>query len=299
MVPFVQSIKSYDRLAQLHNIMMTLSQVEPLLVCKISIFVLKKKMRLLTTFALVTTLVFSLSSQNNSGMIIYLDKMNIHKSLPPEMEAMKERIPEFRESKKVLYFNSEEALYKPKPKTEAEKKEQQEFRGEGRRGRRGGRFGGRNAKNQYYTSISDGLYVDFRNLFGKDFLIEGERKPLKWKITGEQKQVGSYLCQKATFQDSTENIVAWFTPMIPVPAGPNNYNGLPGMILHMDFDDGIRQITAMDITLQALEEDAIIRPSEGKKVTEEEFDKIREEKMKEREEEFGGRGGPGFRRFRG
>ena len=140
--------------------------------------------------------------------------------------------------------------------------------------------------------------MDSRNLFGKDFLIEGERNPIKWKITGEQKQVGSYLCQKATFQDSTANIVAWFTPMIPVAAGPNQYNGLPGMMLHMDFDEGIRQITATNIELKALEDGAITKPSKGKKVTEEEFNTMREEKIKEREEEFGGRGGR-FRRFGG
>ena len=94
--------------------------------------------------------------------------------------------------------------------------------------------------------------------------------------------------------------MAWFTPMIPVPSGPNQYNGLPGMILHMDFDDGIRQITAVDIVLKDLEKDLIVKPTKGKKVSEEEFDKIREEKIKEMEEEFGGRGGRGrFGGFRG
>ena len=248
---------------------------------------------------MVLFLATQLIGQNNSGEIVYLDKINIHKNLPPEMEAMKERIPEFRESNKILYFNSQEALYKSKPKTEADKQKQQEFRGEGRRGRRGGRFGGNRGNNEYYTSISDGVSLDSRNLFGKDFLIEGERSPLKWKITGEQKQVGSYLCQKATFQDTTTSIVAWFTPMIPVPAGPDSYNGLPGMILHMDFDEGSRQITATDISLKELEAELITRPTKGEKISDEEFKKLREEKIKEREEEFGGRGGGRFRRFGG
>ncbi len=251
------------------------------------------------SMAILALLASQLLAQNNSGEIVYLDKINIHKNLPAEMEAMKARIPEFRESKKILLFNSQEALYKAKPKTEAEKQKQQEFRGEGRRGgRRGGRFGGR-GNSEYYTSIADAVSVDSKNLFGKDFLIEGERSPLKWKITGEQKQVGSYLCQKATFQDSTRNIVAWFTPMIPVPAGPDSYNGLPGLILHMDFDEGSRQITATDIELKTLEADVIVRPTKGEKITEEEFKTLREEKIKEMEEEFGGRAGGRFRRFGG
>ncbi len=242
---------------------------------------------------LIITLTLScniLISQNNTGEIVYEDKRNLHKNLPPEMEAMKDRIPEFRKSKKILYFNSEEALYINKPKDEKEAKAQQEFRGEGRRGRRGGRFG-RNENNKFYTSIADGQSIDFRNFFGKDFLIEGSRESLKWKITGDQKQVGSYLCQKATFQDSTQSIVAWFTPMIPVSSGPDNYFGLPGMILHMDFDGGTRQITAIDISLKALEPDVIVKPTDGKKITEEDFNKMREEKIKEMEEEYGGKGG--------
>ena len=211
------------------------------------------------------------------------------------MEAMKDRIPEFRENKKILYFNSGEALYVNKPKTEEEVKAQQEFRGEGRGGR--GRRFGRNDNNKFYTNFKAKESIDSRNFFGKDFLITGQRESLKWKVTGEQKQVGSYLCQKATFQDSTQNIVAWFTPMIPVSSGPDDYFGLPGLILHMDFDDGIRQITATDIALKELTSDVIVRPSKGKKVTKKEFDEMREEKIKEREEEFGGRGGG--RRFRG
>ncbi len=243
------------------------------------------------TFILTFILSFTsfINSQNTSGEIIYEEKVNIHKSLPPEMEAMKDRIPEFRENKKILYFNPSEALYVNKPKTEEEIKAQQEFRGEGRRGR-GRRFRG-NDNNKFYTNFSDKESIDSRNFFGKDFLITGERTPLKWKITGEQKQVGSYLCQKATYQDSTQNIEAWFTPMIPVSSGPDDYFGLPGLILHMDFDDGIRQITAIDIKSMELPTDAIVKPTKGKKVTKEEFDKIREEKIKEREEEFGRSGG--------
>ena len=239
-------------------------------------------------------------AQNNTGEIVYVDKVNIHKSLPPEMEAMKDRIPEFRESKKILYFNAAEALYINKPRDEADRQQQQEFRGEGRGRRGGGRFGGRNNDNKYYTNFAEGSAVDSRNFFGKDFLIEGSRESLKWKITGEQKQVGSYLCQKATFQDTSQSIEVWFTPMIPVSSGPDDYFGLPGMILHMDFDSGTRQITATDISLKALAEEQIIRPTKGKKVTRDEFTEIRDEKIKEMEEEFGGRPGGGgrFGRFR-
>lgn len=236
----------------------------------------------------------SVSAQNNSGEILYVDKVNLHKNLPPEREAFKDRIPEFRETKKILYFNSQEALYTTKPKSEAELKQQREFRGERRRGR--SRYRGQANNNKYYTDLRQATSVDSRNFFGKDFLIEGSRTPLKWKITGDQKQVGVYLCQKAIYQDSSRSIVAWFTPMIPVSSGPDDFFGLPGMILHLDIDDGSRQITATEISLKELEEGAIQKPTKGKKISETEFNKIREEKIKEREKEFGSRGGRrGFR----
>ena len=256
-------------------------------------------MKIYTLLFFIAFCASHITSQTNSGEIVYLDKTNVHKSLPPEMEAMKDRVPEFRESEKILYFNGAEALYITKPKDESAKPEQQEFRGEGRGGRGRGRRFGRNNNNKYYTNIAAGTSVDSRNFFGKDFLIEGAREALKWKITGEQKQVGIYLCQKATFQDSTQNIVAWFTPMIPVPSGPDNYFGLPGMILHLDFDSGLRQITAMDISLKELEADQIVKPTKGKKVSQAEFKSIRDEKNKEMEAEFGDNRGRMMRMMRG
>jgi GLPGLI family protein len=229
-------------------------------------------------------------SQNNEGSVVYEDKFNIHKNLPPEMEAMKDRIPEFRTSKKILSFNGTEALYK---ELKEDKPEQQEFRGEGRRMRRN-----RDANNEYYTSLTDNNSIDKREFFGKEFLIEGERTALKWKITGDQKQVGSYLCQKAMYKDSTSTTIAWFTPMIPVASGPDDYFGLPGLVLHVDINDGERLITAQNIELKELEEGTIVKPTSGKKITKEEFDVMRKEKMKEMEQEYGGSGNRRFR-FRG
>ena len=232
-------------------------------------------------------------AQNNQGEIIYEQKINIWKNLPPEMEGMKENIPEFRTSKSSLLFTSEETYYTPKERTKEEKEKARERRaGEGRRGRRGrGRGGrGRGGKEKSHYNISENLVKSSSDFFGKQFLISGPPKTYKWKITGKQKQVGEFLCQEAVYQDTTETIKAWFTPMIPVAAGPNTYCGLPGMILHMDFNDGDRTITAIDVQLKEIDPALIIEPTEGKKVTRTEFEKIKEEKMEEMKQEYGGEG---------
>ena len=245
-----------------------------------------------TSLILILFFGINLIAQNTEGIVTYEDKRNIHKTMPPEMEAMKDRIPEFRSSESILYFNAEEAVYKNVKK---EKKKNEEFRGEGRRRR----WGRQNANNIYYTDLKEKTSVDSREFFGKKFLIEGARGARKWKITGDQKMVGDYICQKAEFKDSTENIVVWFTPMVPVSTGPGNFYGLPGLILHVDINDGERLITAQGIELQELEEGIIARPTEGEKISDTDFAELRDKKMEEMRQERGGKGGFGRRFGRG
>jgi hypothetical protein len=62
------------------------------------------------------------------------------------------------------------------------------------------------------------------------------------------------------------------------------------MILQINVNSGERMITATEILLDTVDTSLIIAPKKGKEVTAEEFEKIREEKMKE----MGGQpGGPG------
>lgn len=242
---------------------------------------------LITLFLNIT-----LFAQSNQGEILYQEKVNVHKSLPPEMEHRKADIPEFRTIEKVLYFNPEETYYTRLPKEK--RKNEEEFRESGRRRGRGMR-GGRGGEGKLYTDVKGQQSIESVEFFGKKFLIDGSTKKYTWKITGEQKQVGSYLCQKAEYQDSTEHIIAWFTPMIPLSAGPSKYNGLPGLILHVDINDGDQQITAQNIELKVIEEALIVKPTEGDQISREDFDKLRDEKMEEMKKEFGGREGRGMR----
>jgi GLPGLI family protein len=228
-------------------------------------------------------------SQNNEGEIVFEEKINIHRSLPPEMEGMKDNIPEFRSSKHLLLFNAGETLYKAKEKTEEEKAEEQEYRSSGHRRGMHMRFGrGRDAKSAVYTDLSKNITLSSTEFFGKQFLINGTVDTLEWKVSGKQKQVGSYLCMEAIHKDTAETVIVWFTPMIPVQAGPAGYTGLPGMILHVDINDGERMLTALNVQLKSLEEGAIVQPTEGKPITQEDFKVLREEKMEEMRNEYGG-----------
>ena len=219
------------------------------------------------------------SAQNNEGTIIYEEKVNIHKRLPIEMEAMKASIPEYKTSKHQLTFKIDKSIYVYL------KEEIKEVNGDIKR-RKAMRFGGRNGGNRY-ADLSNNMVLATRDLMGKKFLVRGEPTKYKWKLTGKNKQVGSYLCQEATWQDSTRQIVAWFTPMIPFQGGPGDFTGLPGMILHLDINDGEKEITAMEISLGSIDDTLLIKPTEGKGVSQEEYDRMRIEKMEEMKKEYG------------
>lgn len=245
-----------------------------------TIHTLKKGLTLLIA---ILTLTVSYG-QNTSGTVTYEQKINIHKNLPLEMEGMKDRIPEFRTTNHKLSFDTDKVAY------EQVKREETDNDSSNRRRRgRGGRFGSRDGGKRF-ANLSTNTVVATRDLMGKKFLVKGEPTDYKWKMTGKSKQVGSYLCQEATWQDSTTQIVAWFTPMIPVQAGPGDYTGLPGLILHMDIDDGEREITATDIQLGSVDAAVLVEPTEGEEVTQEEWEAIRDEKMEEMKKEFGGKG---------
>ncbi len=64
--------------------------------------------------------------------------------------------------------------------------------------------------------------------YGKDIL-----KDWKWQITDEVKQIQGYTCKKATAIWGRGLFTAWFTEDMPVQAGPEKFDGLPGLILYV------------------------------------------------------------------
>ena len=93
---------------------------------------------------------------------------------------------------------------------------------------------------------------DIREEIGTKFLVEDELKRTKWKILNEIKEIEGYLCMKAETTNETkgQTIHAWFSDAIPMSGGPEGYNGLPGMILELDINDGDAIITATEIDLE-------------------------------------------------
>lgn len=237
--------------------------------------------------------VLAIEAPAQSGSILYQETTRIDIELPPQMAHLADQIPDSRSISRILLFNESQSLIKNGPEIEPEEGEEAEprnrFAAQG--GRMMFRMGGNTIDNQTWTGLESGEMVEKRNFMGRDFLIDGNRPDIKWKMTGETSQFEGYMTMKATAMVDTVAVEAWFAPQIPVPAGPDGYGGLPGVILVLTEDEGRKTWVAKQIAVVEDIEAEITRPTEGRKVTREEFDAIVEEKRKEMEAQMGGRNG--------
>lgn len=250
-------------------------------------------------------------AQDFQGIAVYESKTTVNdfsatatEGMDHEMERqIKEQLSKALEKKYMLRFNKSSSLYQeeerldgPAPGSGA--MVQVSFSGGGR----------------LYKNLKDKTYITERDLFSKEFLIADSLKKPEWKLENETKKIGSYNCYKATYtikprivkeeeeQRATNitqlgagretTVTAWYTPEIPVSHGPANYWGLPGLIL--EVNDGRTTLLCSKITLNPKEKLEISAPKKGKKVTQKEFDKVLDEKIKEMDD-MHGRPGPGDR----
>jgi len=226
--------------------------------------------------------------QVQTGTVEYEEVMKIEIKLEGEMKAMMKDLPKERRSIKTLYFSTDASLYE-KSKT-AETRDMSGFNGDGRGMRMG--MGMNAADNKVFINLKKNEIVEQREFMTRMFLIERDMPETAWKITGNQKMVLNYPCMEATSVDTAGLVTkAWFAPSIPVQSGPALFCNLPGLVLEVNINEGFQVFTAQSISLEAPEKETLKKPKEGKKVTQEEFDEIVAEKLKEMGVEYGG--GPG------
>lgn len=230
-------------------------------------------MKKLMLYAFILLHYTGMSQVLTSGKITYKETIKLNLDFGDENPELTKMIPSSQSADKVLYFTSSESLYKneEKPKDVDVKHEEE-----------GNTFQLviKIPESVIYVNKSEGLFLQSQDLMGKDFLIQDKPEIPKWKVTGEQKKILDYTCQKAILLDTSKKVAVWFTNQIPVSIGPNGLSGLPGLILAIEQDLGDRLTIATKVETLP-EAYAFTRPSKGKIVSKTEFEKIREEKMKE------------------
>lgn len=234
---------------------------------------------------LATRVVFA-----QQGVILYENRMNMHRNIPADRQEMKAMMPEFRTSKVQLFFNAEESIYK----SVVEDEEEQFSAGGG-----GMRVTFRMPKTEIYTNSNTSLILSAQELMGKKYVVVDTVKMSPWKFGTETKEILGYACKMAYFTLTTEitamriengtptpekktitqEITAWFTDQIRPALGPERFNTLPGTVLALDVNNGERVIVARNVELRELKKDELKVPDSGTKVSQAEFTKIQQEQM--------------------
>jgi len=265
------------------------------------------------------------------GMAVYESKTQVPKfegmrgnrDITPEMQkSMEERMKKMLEKTFILNFDKSASIYKEEEKLEAPGQQG------GFRVMVSSMMGGGGT---FYKDVKTKSYTVDKEFMGKEFLVVDSLPKLNWKLEQETKQIGGYNCYKATvvkepsktdfrnfrpkknddkkeeakktsgetktnFEDNFELpkeivVTAWYTPEIPVSQGPENYWGLPGLIL--EINDGTTTILCSKIVLNAKDK-ADIKPSKkGKVVSQKDYDETVVKKMEEfREMNRGRSSGP-------
>lgn len=254
---------------------------------------------------------------------------------PERKKQMEERMKSFLEKQYILTFNKEESIYKEDEKLEAPGGGGRGFGGFASSFTGGPKY--KNVKTKEVLQdqeffgkqflIKDdlkdlewkmgsetkqiGKYTCFKatatkTVEGFDLSSLGRRggRDRGSEVAKDSTKAGDEAKTKSDDSSSEEEVprtievVAWYTPQIPINQGPDGYWGLPGLILEISADR--TTILCTKIVMNPEEKEDIDKPEKGQKVTQAEYTEIITKKMDEFRNSRGrGRGGRDGGRGRG
>lgn len=134
-----------------------------------------------------------------------------------------------------------------------------------------------------YIDFTDSTRIYQCSLDGKLYLVSGRTAAPQWEITGRTRQIGNYACMEARSGTGYMARTAWFAPEVPVGVGPVGLCGLPGLVVSLQYQERVFALKELSYAAAS----AIAPPKDGKRVTQEEFDRtykaIEEESCKQQE----------------
>lgn len=131
-----------------------------------------------------------------------------------------------------------------------------------------------------YVKFEDDTFIESRAFAGNLYLVKGEQPVIPWRFSNEERLYLGYRAMKATAEFDSAYIEAWFTPEIPVPAGPGMYGGLPGLILMVTNASAGEVYAADSLTLDILSK-TIVVPTRGRAISDGQYRRIRTNKLAE------------------
>ncbi len=222
-----------------------------------------------------------------------------------QKKQIKERLKNRLEKTYVLTFNKEESMFEEDEKLDAISGATDSW---------GNNF----SAGDQYKNIKTNELVQNQEFYGKKFLVKDKLQKIDWVKGKESKQIGEYACFKATAfiptadlnwynfswrelrtseqaEDGADDevklteVVAWYTPQIPVSQGPSEFWGLPGLILEVNVGNTV--MICSKIVINPKEKITIQAPEKGKVVQKMEYKEIITGKMMEMRNNRGRRRG--------
>ncbi len=132
-----------------------------------------------------------------------------------------------------------------------------------------------------WTDLAAGTMVESRDFLGRTFLVTDARREWNWRLTGDQRVYLDRLVLRATTTLDGAEVEAWFTPEVPLPGGPGEFGGLPGLILLVDVDDGRLTWTARELDPAHAGDGAVAPPTDGEPIDRAGYEAVVAEKLAE------------------
>ena len=214
-----------------------------------------------------------------SGSIVYEKSVNIYglikqhmgkKASPTDLIALeryKEGHPQFRKYTATLVFNNGESLYTPQ--AQPHEKILMDFNPMD------------DAGNIVYNNLTTRTGVTQKNIYDEIFLVKDKLRDIKWRYTGETREIAGYTCRRANavIMDSVY-VVAFYSDKIHVGGGPESFTGLPGMILGIALPYENVTWFATKVTDTTVPTNSIAAPKDGKAINNLELVEFLKQKMK-------------------
>lgn len=240
-------------------------------------------MKYLCIVILASVWSLTLSAQQlfiSKGKVEFEKKENIFKTLDmlqeeesdgdnSWIEAIRKNTPQFSVTYFDLLFDENKSLYKPGRENDNQKANMQWLQSPA-------------SENIIFTNLRNGNHISQKNIYGSYFLIQDSARKVEWRITNETRDIAGFTCRKAVGKmlDSIY-VVAFYTDQILPSAGPESFQGLPGMILGVAIPRLNTTWFATKLELVPVTDASLPIPTKGKKQTETDFTKTLQILMKD------------------
>ena|SRR5690554_1165813 len=165
---------------------------------------------------------FLANSQIHNGSIIFERKTNLKKMYGQHLPSKwSDYVKQPKIDSFILLFNDSISLFKPIETNEVDI------------------LGWSINRNIIYTNLMNKEKKAILTFYNEKYLIENLKSNKNdWKITQEIREIAGFTCIKSFKVVNGEKVYAWFCPYINPAFGPEGFEGLPGMILGIAFEDG-------------------------------------------------------------